>query len=57
MELKKRVKCINTGEIFGHARLAGEKYGIKNYKDINKCCNRKIKSAGKDENGNALMWA
>lgn len=56
MELKKQVKCITTGEIFGHARLAGERYNIKNYKDINKCCNGKIKSAGKDENGKPLVW-
>lgn len=55
MDFKKRVKCINTGEIFASSKDAAEKYNIKEYKNINKCCNHKRKSAG-IYNNEKLIW-
>ena len=55
----KRVRCIETGEIFETAKEAGEKYhncpsnprcGIRD------CCRGRRKTSGVDENGNSLHW-
>jgi hypothetical protein len=56
MDFQKRVQCINTGEVFDSSKQAGEKYGIKSYRDINKCCNGKRKSAGVGQDKKPLKW-
>lgn len=56
MELKKQVKCITTGEVFGCARIAAERYSISDYRNINKACNGKRKSAGRGQDGKPLEW-
>ena len=56
MDYKKRVQCINTGGVFDSSKQAGEKYGIKSYRDINKCCNGKRKSAGVGQDKKPLKW-
>ena len=50
-----KVICLNTLEIFKSATDAGEKLHIDN-SSILKCCKGKIKSCGKDKNGNKLKW-
>lgn len=50
-----RVICINTGEIYIDNKEASEQTGI-NASSIKKCCNGNAKSAGKDENGEKLVW-
>jgi hypothetical protein len=56
MDYKKRVQCINTGEVFPSSKEAAEKYGIKEYRNINKCCNLKRKSAGAGQDEKPLKW-
>ena len=56
MELKKQVECITTGEVFGCARMAAERYSISDYRNINKACNGKRKSAGRGQDGKPLEW-
>lgn len=51
----KKVICITTGEIFNTIKQIEEEYKI-NHANISLCCNGKRKSAGKDENGNKLVW-
>ena len=51
----KRTICINTGEIFNSASEAGRKYNIP-VGNISKCCRGEYKSAGKDKDGNKLIW-
>lgn len=48
-----KVVLTNTGEIFNSIEEAQKKYNIKN---IVACCMGKIKSAGKDKDGNPLIW-
>lgn len=50
-----RVVCVNTGEIYIDNKEASEQTGI-NASSIKKCCNGNAKSAGKDENGEKLVW-
>lgn len=51
----KKVKCLNTNEIFQSASEAGR---IKNIpaSNISGCCRGIRKSAGKDSEGNKLIW-
>ena len=56
MREKKQVKCITTGEIFASADEASKAYDVAT-SNIRKCCNGKLKVAGKDSNGQKLKWA
>ena len=56
MREKKAVKCITTGEIFASADEAAQAYDVEK-SNIRKCCNGKLKIAGKDSNGQKLKWA
>ena len=50
-----RVICVNTGEIFADNKEAGEKMDVS-AGSIKRCCNGDTKSAGKDKDGNKLVW-
>lgn len=54
-EEDERVICINTNEIYKNNKEASKETGV-NAGSIKKCCNGNSKSAGKDENGNKLIW-
>ena len=56
MREKKAVKCITTGEIFASADEASKTYDVDK-SNIRKCCNGKLKVAGKDSSGQKLKWA
>lgn len=43
----KKVRLVNTGEVFDSARIASEKYGISNWRNMQKCCRGVKKSCGK----------
>ena len=49
----KKVILLNTGEIFNTIKEAEEKYEVTN---ISANCRGRLRSAGKDENGNKLVW-
>lgn len=51
----KRVRLLNTGEIFPSASEAGRQYNIPS-SNISGCCRGDRKSAGKDKNGEKLRW-
>ena len=51
----KRIICINTGKIYNTIKEAQKETGVDSG-SISKCCHKKRKSAGKDENGNPLIW-
>lgn len=51
----KSVICTTTGKIYESAHEAGRQTGVEN-SNIVACCRGKQKSAGKDENGNKLIW-
>lgn len=52
----KKVKCLNTNEIFNSAFEASNKYSIE-ISSIRKCCNNKLKSAGKYPQDNSpMIW-
>lgn len=48
-----KVICLNTGEIYESINAAKRITGAEHIGD---CCAGRIKSAGKDEDGNALIW-
>ena len=50
-----RVICLNTGVIYDDYKHASKESGI-NAGAIKRCCNSTTKSAGKDEEGNKLVW-
>ena len=50
-----RVVCVNTKEVFEDNKDASEKTGV-NAGAIKRCCEGETKSAGKDEEGNKLVW-
>lgn len=52
---RKRVLCLNTGEIFETVNDAANKYGISPT-GISSCLHKKRKGAGKDKNGITLQW-
>ena len=47
------VICLNTGKIYESVSAAKRDTGAEHIGD---CCVGKIKTAGRDENGNALIW-
>ena len=51
----KKVICLNTNEVFKSTMDVERATGIKN-QSISDCCLGKVKSAGKDKNGNKLVW-
>ena len=51
----KAVICITTGKIYESIMEAERQTGV-DHRNINACCRAKRKSAGKDENGNRLVW-
>ncbi len=51
----KKVKCLNNGVIYESASEAARTVGISGSL-IMRCCRGERKSAGKDENMNALHW-
>lgn len=51
----RKVMLINTGETFNTVTEAGRKYGVY-YGSIVRCCRGRLKSAGKDKDGNKLIW-
>jgi group I intron endonuclease len=51
----RNVICITTNSIFD-SLIAGAKYYNTNYTNISKCCNGKVKSAGKLPDGTKLVW-
>ena len=55
MREKKAVKCITTGEIFASADEAAQAYDVEK-SNIRKCCNGKLKIAGKLSDGTKLIW-
>lgn len=54
-DLSEAVICLNTNEIYADNKEASEKTGV-NAGSIKRCCNGDIKSAGKDKDGNKLVW-
>lgn len=52
---KRNVICITTGKIYESCLDAERQTGVAN-QNISECCHGKRKSAGKDENGNKLVW-
>lgn len=53
--ISKKVICITTGEIFDSIKEASRQTGA-NQSHIVECCRGKRKSAGKDKDGNKLIW-
>ena len=51
--LGKKVVCVNTGQIYESANAAKRATGAEHIGD---CCSGKLQSAGKDKDGNALIW-
>lgn len=49
------IVCENTMEIYKDNKDASYKMGV-NATSIKKCCNGSSKSAGKDDDGNKLIW-
>ena len=49
-----KVVCLNTKQIFNSQKEAGDYYKM-DYYGIGRCCNNKVKSAGK-LNGEKLVW-
>lgn len=50
------VICLTTKKIFFTQKDGGEFYNIKYSYQIGRCCRGICKSAGKDKNGNKLVW-
>lgn len=53
--MSKPVICVTTGVVYESQGLASKATGIQQ-SDISKCCNGVIKSAGKSETGERLVW-
>ena len=51
-----KVRCINTGKIFGSKAEAARYYNIKSSANISDVCNGRSRYAGKDNNGTPLIW-
>lgn len=54
-KLHKRVRCINTGEIFDSVTDAANKKQCART-HLSSVCKKIRNSCGKDENGNPLYW-
>lgn len=50
----KKVICLNNNKIYGSAYEANRNIDSKT--SVSECCNRRKKFAGRDENGNKLLW-
>ena len=55
VEEDERVICINTNIIYKNNKEASTLTGVSSGA-IKRCCNGDTKSAGKDEEGNKLVW-
>ena len=53
--IDERVICLNTEVIYDDYKHASKETGI-NMGAIKRCCEGATKSAGKDEEGNKLVW-
>lgn len=51
--LGRAVICLNTKKIYNSVNAAKKDTGAEH---INQCCSGELKTAGVDENGNALVW-
>ncbi len=54
-EIDERVICINYDVVYKDNKEASELTGVS-ASAIKRCCNGEIKTAGKDEDGNKLVW-
>lgn len=52
---KRKVVCINTGEIFDDSGIASKKYGVSR-NNIMRCCRRDRNYAGRLDNGDWIVW-
>lgn len=52
----KKIILINTLEVFRSLRDAALRYPQADMSAISRCCNYERRSAGKDENGEPLVW-
>lgn len=52
----KKVILLNTFEVFHSLRDAALRYPQADMTAISRCCNYERRSAGKDENGEPLVW-
>lgn len=53
---RKRIKCIETGEIFTSIKDAAQAYNLKSKGNIVECCKGMKKHAGKLKDGTRLSW-
>lgn len=53
---RKKVILLNTLEVFDSLRDAALRYPQADMSAISRCCNYERRSAGKDENGEPLVW-
>ena len=53
---RKKVICLNTGEVFNSITDASAKFNLKNRSSIVNCLSGKKKSAGKLSNGESAIW-
>lgn len=51
----KKVKCLNTGQIFINQKEAGKWCGLKAYSNIGACCRKEKKHAGRHPETNELL--
>ena len=54
--LEKKVILLNTLEVFHSLKDAAYKYPQSDISAISRCCNNERNFAGKDENGEPLVW-
>lgn len=52
---KRKVVCVNTGEIFDDVGIASKKYNVSK-NNILKCCRRVRNYAGRLDNGDWVVW-
>lgn len=50
------VVCLNTGEVFLSGTKAAQRYGIASGSQVFRCCYGELRSSGRDEDGNKLVW-
>lgn len=53
--IKRKVLCVNTGEVFDDVETAEEKYKIPK-SSILRCCRRERRFSGRFENGDWIAW-
>lgn len=52
----RRVRCVNTGEVFESLHMACKKYNISSSSNIIRSCNSKNRHAGATDDGTLLKW-